>query len=248
MFKRFLSLAAGLVAATGVASAATFSATSAVSDPNLHGGNSDHSVWLPFFESVAGTPLTGNSNGSDFDFSPEGFLTINPDGTGQLVGTIVSQVDPRFAFDVVIDFLGLSGPGSGGPKKELRACAYAGTCSGGAPAVDTDSWDYFSLTGGTLTGLEALAGITFDVSERPRNNVHPMQIGDGANNKNGQFGLSVWFYLTVSGMCDNVLCDEILAQNSLRGDFNLNLTETPLPAGVLLFLTGLAGVGAARRR
>ena len=244
--RRLLSIAAAAAAFSffSVASATTFSATSAVSDPTLHGGNSDHSVWLPFFESLSGTPLNGNSNGSDFDFVPEGFFVVNPDGSAQLTGTIFSQVDPSFAFEVVVDFIGLAGPGSGGPKQELRACAYNGGCGN----IDPNTWSYFSLTGGTFTGLGSLAGIAFDVTERPENNVHPAQTGVGANNKNGNVGLSVWFYLTLTGQCDNVLCDDIAQLDRIVGDFNLNLSETPLPAGVLLFLTGLAGFGAARRR
>ena len=238
----FIGAAASFCLA-GAASAAPYYATSAVSD-SLHAGNNDHAVWLPFFESIPGTALTGNANGSDFDFVPFGDFVVDNMGGATLSGRIVSQVDPKFVFDIVVDFIGLAGPGSGGPKKELRACAYMTGCGD----IDPATWDYYRLTGGTFTGVDDLEGLSFTVSERPVNNVFPLQMGEGANGKNGNLGLASWFFLSLSGNCTNALCDNLAQLNSLKGDFNLDLVETPLPAGFLLFGSGLVGLASAKRR
>jgi len=239
----FLIGAAASLCLAGTASAATFHASSAVSD-SLHGGANDHAVWLPFFESLAGTPLSGNSNGSDFDFVSYGDFVIDDMGNASLTGRIVSQVDANFVFDIVVDFIGLAGPGSGGPKKELRACAYSAGCG----AIDPATWDYYRLTGGAFIGLNDLEGLSFSVNERPANNVFPLQIGEGANGKNGNFGGAAWFYLMLEDNCTNDLCQELAQFNQLKGDFNLDLIETPLPAGFLLFGSGLVGLASAKRR
>ena len=229
---------------SGAASAATFAVGSAVSDPTVHGGAHDHAVWLPFFERISGTPLFQNADGSDFDFLPGAQFVINDDGSATLSGQIASQVNAGFGFDIFVNFDPLAGPGTGGPKQELRSCAYNGVCAD----VDTATFTYMSLRDGVFIGEGAFAGLDFSVSERPDNNVFPLQIGDGANNKNLEFGASSWFFLTILDSCSSNFCGSAASFNRLVGDFNLNLIETPLPAGLLLFLTSAAGLGAARRR
>jgi len=218
------------------ASASHYQATSAVSD-SLHGGYNDHAAWLPFFEGISGTSLYGNSNGSDFDFLESADFFVGANGAAQLRGRISSQVNPSLAFDVIIDFISIEGPGSGGAKKELKNCAYNNGCG----SIDPATWDYFRLTGGSFTGVDTLDGISFSVSERPSGNVFPLQVGAGANGKNGNFGAATWFYLFLDDTCSNALCQQLASIDTFRGDFNLDLVQTPLPAGLLLFLTGLFG-------
>lgn len=239
----FLIGAAASLSLIGTAAASTFQAYSAESD-ELHRGDNDHAVWLPFFESLGGTSLQGNVDGSDFDFVSFGDFIIDDDGNATLSGRIVSQVDDSFAFDIIVDFIGLDGEGTGGPKKELRSCAYNGGCAD----IDPATWDYFRLTSGSFTGVDELEGLSFSVSERPVDNVFPLQIGEGANGKNGNFGGAAWFYLALNDGCTNELCDDIAQFNQLRGDFNLDLIETPLPAGFLLFGSGIAALGSVKRR
>lgn len=221
---------------TGVANAALYTATSAVSD-RLHGGSNDHAAWLPFFENIPGTALQGNRDGSDFDFLTPGLFSVNDDGMAQLSGRIVSQVDPRLAFDVIVNFIAIEGPGTGGPKKELRRCAFNGVCG----SIDPSTWEYFRLTDGSFTGIDGLEGLSFSVEERPRGNVFPLQVGEGANGKNGNFGGASWFFLFLNDTCDHALCQQLASIDTFKGDFNLDLVETPLPAGLLLFATGLFG-------
>lgn len=244
MNKAIFGIAAflALVGATS-AGATTFSVTSAISD-SLHGGSNDHAVHLKFFEKIQGTPLYRRWSGSDFDFIPAGTFVIDENGNAQISGQIVSQVDPRFAFDVMVDFIGLNGPGSGGPKKELRSCAYGGSCGD----IDPSSWEYFSLSSGTFTGTGALEGLSFAISEKPVDTVYPFQLGVGANGKNGNLGAASWFYLFLNDDCDNPLCDDLAAFSVLHGDFNIDLIPTPLPAGLLLFGSGLIGLASVKKR
>ncbi|MEL6361556.1 MAG: hypothetical protein AAFR21_10750 [Pseudomonadota bacterium] len=219
----------------------SFFATSAVSD-DLHGGNSNHSVWMPFFKNTNGSPLRGKAKGSAFHFDPAGVLTVNKDGHATLTGEIVSHVDDQFRATVDLKFRLREGPGTGGLKKELKSSAYVNK---GGP-IDPSSWSYFDLVSGKIVGEDELDGVSFDLKQRPHNSVFPAQVGLGANGKNGNLGLAVWFYLTANDECVAQLC-HVFGSKTYYGDFNLDLVETPLPAGALLFLTGLTGFSFARR-
>ncbi len=244
---RFVLASAAAVSAVftsaALAAPVTYSATSAISD-HYHGGGHDHSVWLPTFESLGGTPISGDVEASDFDFSPAGTFTIGEDGRATLSGRIVSQVDPSFSFDILLSFVGLAGPGSGGPKMELNPSAYSGN---GGP-IDVSTWSYFQLAEGSITGTGSAAGLNFSVFERPKDNIFPGQLGEGANGKNGDLGFAVWFYTLVNKDCTHNLCGVLSRRGLQTGDVNINLSEVPLPAGFLLFATGLAGLAARRRR
>lgn len=220
----------------------SYTASSAVSDPTLANSNNDHSIWLPFFRSVSGTPLTGNANSADFDFVWDGSFTAGH-GYATLTGKIVSQVDMDYAFDIALKLKQTDGPGTGGFKQELRSSSYA---DNGGP-VDPSTWEFFSLVDGVFEGTDALEGLNFDVEQRPTGNVFPLQFGEGANGKNGNLGAALWFYLFTSSTCDHTLCDN-LADLTLKGDVNIDLQPVPLPAAFLLFGTGLAGLSAVRRR
>ena len=248
-FKSAAIVAASVIGTLGAfthnaeASVVNFDVSSAVSDPALSGSNNDHAIWLPFFRDLAGTGLTGNPNSSDFDFVWNGNFDVSSNGTATLTGRIASQVDPSYGFDIVFNLSRLDGPGSGGPKLELRDSAYA---SNGGP-IDPTSWEFYSLTGGSFTGTENFTGLNFTVAERPSDTVYPFQFGAGANGKNGNLGASVWFYLFTDGSCSHAACDA-LADMSLFGDVNIDVTPVPIPAAFLLFGTGLAGMGAMQRR
>lgn len=247
MLKLISGFAAAAAAFVGVAAATTVSTSSlAYEATSAVGRGSDHSAWMPFFETFGGAPLEGNSQGSDFDFSPSGTLVLNSDGTASLTGLIVSQVDWCYQFMVSVDFVRRDGPGSGGPKRELPGSSYS---NNGGP-IDPASWSFYDMVGGTMTGQGNFAGLNLDLEERPRGSQYPTQIGEGASGKNHDMGLAVWFFATASDTCtEHDLCDTF-AEEYFGGDFNLNLeaTPTPLPAGVVLFLTGIAGIAGIRQR
>lgn len=240
--KRLFGAIVAASALIGTASASVtpveeYYATSAI------GGGNDHSVWMPVFEDISVLPTYNNADGSDFDFTPYGLFTVYDDGSASLNGVITSQVGgSEYQFEVSLILDGRTGPGSMGPKKELPSGQYVE--NGGT--VDTSTWRYWDLVSGSLTGLNTLTGLNLDLTIRPADNSMPLQLGEGANGKNTDLGLAMWFYLTKSSDCTSDFCGYFT--KSYHGDFNLDLTPTPLPAGFLLFATGAAGIAAVRRR
>ena len=116
-----------------------------------------------------------------------------------------------------------------------------------------------NLIGGTMTGTGILAGLNLSVTRLPANGSDATQVGSspgtgtrGANNKNDNLGMANWFKITVDSSACGTFCttnaSEISSLNGRQGDINVDLAPVPLPAGMLLLLTGIAGLGAARRR
>ena len=58
------------------------------------------------------------------------------------------------------------------------------------------AWEYAILLDGTITGVEGTAfeGTELTMSHQPANHYFGFQFGEGANNKNGEYGFSGWFY------------------------------------------------------
>ena len=240
---KIAAFAAALFAMGGAAFAApvnsSYQASSAKSDA-LHGGSSDHAVWIP---NIWG--------GSDFDFMPHGEIVFDAAGNAVLSGMITSQTKAGANFFVEFILSLRPGVGTSGPKKELKSSAYS---NNGGP-IDPSTWIYYDLVGGTITGKDSYDGVEFNVTERPApGGKYPPQLGYGANNKNGHFGLSFWFNLSVSE-CDRGLlgdyCHKLAwkeRKGKLYGDVNIDLKAVPLPAGFVLFGSGLLGLAFARRR
>lgn len=224
----------------------SYEATSADSDPALHNGGGGHSVWLPFLSGLTGT--------SDFDFVPSGKFDV-AGNSATLTGRIEADGAGSYGFDVVFNFKRIGGfddlTAPQQPKKELKSSAYS---DNGGP-IDPKTWEFFTLESSTLNGVGSFSGLDLIVSQYPTDGRYPAGVGYGANNKNGNFGLSVWFIASLANSCDtstnklcNYLAEKIADGRKLKGDINIDLTPVPLPAGFLLFLTGAAGLMASRRR
>ncbi|MEM8960690.1 MAG: SdrD B-like domain-containing protein [Acidobacteriota bacterium] len=173
---------------------------SAEVDPVLHGGSGGHSFWLPGI-------------GKDFVFLPEpGIFTESPDGTARITGSLIRKSNPNEGFEVDVQIGGYttSAP-AGSPKKELRNSAYV---DNGGP-IDPSTWWYYTEVEGTLTGTGELGGAVVDITRRGP----ALQVGDGANNKNGNFGLSTWFDYTVTQQPTHGRT----LQSSGVGDINIDL-------------------------
>lgn len=252
MRKIILTTFAAIALAISSAHAATlttsYSVTSAV------GSGNDHSLWI--------RNGLGGGIGSDFDFKPAGLFSLFDDGTATLTGTVVSQNDMNSGFKLSFNYDNTY-PFEGGPqfKSENGSAAVVGQTI------------YRDLESGTLSGFGVLEGLNLAVSRRPANGPYATQIGPsngkniGANNKNKNFGMAHWLTLQIiypepDKNSDNVqrlfsdeyeyrceICERYAHLNGRQADINVDLNPVPLPAPVLLMLSGLAGLfGFSRRK
>ncbi|MEY1557463.1 VPLPA-CTERM sorting domain-containing protein [Yoonia sp. R2331] len=207
-----------------------------------------HSLWF----SGLGAPL-----GKHFHFDPSGLFNTDMTSWGQLLGTVTSANDSTNGFQVSFNYdgdttgLGAFKNGGGGMT---GGSAVPGTNGVWGGTLNPDIF-FLNMTGGTLTGFgDKLGGIKLDVTRKPSNGIMAAQIGTGANDKNGNFGMSNWFY-TICDVCSNAQYDFTSAFNNKQGDVNVNLvpnggnlTDVPLPAAGWMLIAGLGGLAAAKRR
>lgn len=236
MFTKLKTLAlagvASLMVAGSASAATTYDATSATS----------HSFWF------GNNPFGGSKS---WQFDTVGTFTTYTMGTmsfASLTGTIQQngnasnqmQVDAVFKLNGVGD--GFRGSG--------RKCGSVGNDNVNGGCNGDDNWAYYSYDSVLLSGLGTLTGLTLELSDHTNGNI-PAQLGDGANDKNGLFGFSTWFdwEVTKAGNTGFQL------GASGKGDINISLDNernepepVPLPAGGVLLLTALGGLGLARRR
>lgn len=178
----------------------TYCPQAAVSD-DLKSGNSQHALWIPEI-----------SKNLQFVGTPTANRTL-PNGDMQIVGTVQ---DGDIAFDVVLNYSGFSDT-SDNPKLELDASSYVE--NGGI--IDPTSWDFYDNFSGTFTGVGGeWEGVVLSATLRGPS----AQIGVGANGKNGNFGLSNWFNLTIDS-ATNDLPDGFSLGQTLSGDVNIDLPD-----------------------
>ena len=169
--------------------------------------------------STHGLWTAGNNYNGDhsFNFQSNALLTQFDDGTATLRG---SAADSGVTWDLFVDFSGFSPtPLSGGTK------------NGGGPTLF--SWEFYGVVGGHLTNS---LGDTVSVTRTGP----AMQIGIGANDKNGAFGASTWLTPTTTVNGSGVTA-------SGHWDLNMTLVAVPGPASLLLLGLGLLALPVARR-
>lgn len=210
----------------------TYDATSVNTNGNLH------TFWFPGLEA--------SSDYYQFVGGPGTFVVTNT--TARLTGTIAQNGNAGNSLDIDINFNYLqTGTGNGVSGK-----------TGGVPNPEssfTDLWDFFSYGSAMVTGTAGsnFDGLRIDLSLRPSTGAMPPQLGNYADDKGGSgLGFSGWYFWTVT---DNGGISGLGSSGS--GDINLQLTSrppdqvppVPLPAGIVLLLSGL-GFGAivTRRR
>ncbi|MDB4787377.1 T9SS type A sorting domain-containing protein, partial [Flavobacteriales bacterium] len=101
--------------------------------------------------------------------------------------------DAGFVFDAIYDgahdwneWLAL--PGLHNYKKD---------CAEIFPGIEIwTEWLYYIMDGGTMSGTGRFAGSEFALQHQPLNAYYGLQIGEGANNKNENYGASAWFFWT----------------------------------------------------
>ena len=204
--------------ATPVTPDGVYSATSVSS------GSFDHAVWL--------VDLLGHTVADRYWQFEGGSGLFTVDGnSAELEGSIVQNTNPHnvLMIDMEFDFrgTGAAGQGSEAPKN-----------GGGG---DPDTWDYYDLVSGSITGTLMGEAVALDLTIRPSDEL-PAQLGLGANDKDGGFGFSSWIYWSVAAGNEFDF-----GRHSGIGDVNIQLAPVPLPAGGLLLLAGLGGLALARR-
>jgi hypothetical protein len=157
----------------------TMDAAGAVSEPAMAVGLTRHAIALPTISSVG------------FVFAPPGrFVQDREAGTARFTGHIVDAENDKKAFDIDIQFSGLSAdPPLGSPNLLLLPAAYA---SAGGP-VDPSDWYYYTSFHGTFTGDKDFRGAVLTITPRGP----AAQFGAGANNRNSRYGMSAWFSYSV---------------------------------------------------
>ena len=232
----------GAVSLPAQAASFAWDAVEAVSDAYYGPGN-HHALWM--------VGLVGGGHARDWFFDAESGRFVYDDSTGiaRLSGSIFNETDTGLSGDIGFDFQ--QNPLGGKPKQELVDGAYT---ENGGP-VDTSTWRNFDTTDGSFTGTGALAGLIIDYRQRPALDPddpgrHRGQLGLGASGKNIDFGLSSWFYWSVSGCVDDSGNDGcaplgLTLTSQDIGDININLV--PLPAAFWLFGSALVGLCGLHR-
>jgi hypothetical protein len=165
-----------------------------------------HAVWMP----EIATDLIF------LDSAPGVLVEDSAKGNGKFTGTLVraSNAKNGFVLDANLSGLQTTVP-SGSPKKELVAKAYS------EKVVKPETWYFYTGFTGTLTGFGDYAGAKLNfVRMGPA-----LQLGNGANGKNLNFGGSSWFNYTVISQPTK----KSIVLKGDRGDFNLDIKTCPTP-------------------
>ena len=140
-----------------------------------------------------------NFAGSEFYTTVEGRVANNVDGTTTYTLTVVSTEDENAGWDLELhygdfytwqEWLDRPGPQS-----------YKSDCGLG----DHTTWMYTILESGSATGWGTYMGSSLTFTHQPASGYFGLQLGEGANNKNGNYGFSQWMYYsgTFDGMTVN---------------------------------------------
>ena len=131
-----------------------------------------------------------NFAGSEFYTTVEGRVANHYDGTKTYTVTVVSADDADAGWDIELSYgqfltwqEWIDQPG---------AQSYKSDCGLG----DHTTWMYTTLESGTAEGWGNYAGSSLTFSHQPASGYFGFQLGEGANNKNGNYGFSQWMYYT----------------------------------------------------
>jgi len=136
-----------------------------------------------------------NFPGGEYYNTVHGTVAHNVDGTMTYHLEVVAQNNPNAGWTIVTHYAApmnwdewVAQPG---------AHSYKSDCGLG----DHTTWDYTMMVSGEATGWGDFEGDSFAMMHQPANGYFGFQIGEGANNKNANYGFSGWFYLsgTVNG-------------------------------------------------
>ncbi|MEO0403723.1 MAG: hypothetical protein AAF193_02520, partial [Bacteroidota bacterium] len=156
-------------------------AETAIAEPGF--GNS-WAIWLPTLE-MDGQAATESFNASDLSFIEYA------DGTARLTGTVINSMDANQGWVVDFHFQNRS------TWTEWSALgrSYKDDTGYGIMNNNFESWSYYEMVDGfsTLSGIGDYDGSVLYMEHMPASYFYGFQCGLGANNKNGNFGMSGWF-------------------------------------------------------
>ena len=91
---------------------------------------------------------------------------------------------------------------------------YKKDCADIFPGIEIwTEWIYYVMGDGTMSGTGAYAGSEFALQHQPLNAYYGLQIGEGANNKNENYGGSAWFFYSGQLVVDGVSARRVLSSS-----------------------------------
>lgn len=144
------------------------------------GPGPDWAFWLPGI-------VAGNDN---WHFVDGGQFQAYGDGTARIWGVIQSAANPALQFEANIWLT------AGRDWNSWSALGRSYKDDYNLASTTHQDWMYYEIAEGFayLNGIGELAGSHLQLSHKPTNHYFGFQSGIGANNKNGNNGVSGWFY------------------------------------------------------
>ncbi|MFD1551482.1 hypothetical protein DNU06_03745 [Putridiphycobacter roseus] len=193
-----------IFSATATSTAASCSDTIKVCTMSDYNGS--RTIWMP---NLGGTSVTSNfkiinNSAKLYQFS---------DGTAHYVGKAQSTVDANKQWVFSVWFK---------DKKDWSTWnAGGGSYKNGGGTTNHTNWDYYIMDASktnSMIGLLDYAGIELNLTHMPSSYLYAMQLGQGANDHDGDFGMSFWFNYTSTNS----------AFSAGHGDFNADAACTDL--------------------
>ena len=145
-----------------------------------------------------------------------GTLTRNTDGTATVTGTLISTEDSDDRWEVSLSLVNARN------WTEWSALGRSYKDEKGLAGNRYQDWTYYEMSADSkLIGAGANIGTEVALSHAPSSYHYGFQVGEAANSKNGNYGMSGWFFYTNR------------QGKTVQGDFNLDVTNCeaePLPS------------------
>jgi hypothetical protein len=140
-----------------------------------------------------------NFPGSEFYTTVSGTVANNSDGTQTYTMTVVSTENSNAGWTVTADYE--AGMDWATWSTQPGNHSFKSDCGLG----DHTTWLYSMMIDGSASGWGDYAGSELTLSHQPSNGYFGFQIGEGANNKNGNYGFSGWIYYSGSFLDGGVM-------------------------------------------
>ncbi|MEE2918959.1 MAG: T9SS type A sorting domain-containing protein [Bacteroidota bacterium] len=156
-----------------------------------------------------------NFAGGEYYTTESGSIELNEDGTVHVTMEARMVDDPDAVLMVNANFASLltwdEWLDTPGPENYKSDCGLG----------DHMLWKYTTLLdGSSITGAGSLAGTHLELTHQPMNEYFGFQFGEGANNKNGNFGFSGWFYYNGTLVLDGDEGTQVMGSGDLFGDID----------------------------